>query len=226
MENDLKKVETTPTHSTPLPHTNKDIPTLSLERDAPRIQNETPLSFVEEAVEEKIEPPKPKAPIISPWTKQRLDQKPVMDVTMNYTDRIGRDIQEEPESVWKKTAPTKEINYATSIGMLLPIEEEKKSWKPIVTQEAVPLEELFQEEKLQKQQQRELEKEAQPKKKGKKGKGEWKPVDLSFKSTPNPSVTSVSLPSGMKSFKEIQEEQKREQQKENAAKAQVSSNRK
>lgn len=223
MESDLKKMETTPTYSAPLPHNNKDIPTLSLERDAPRIHNETPLSFVEEAVEEKVEPPKPKAPIISPWTKQRLDQKPVMDVTMNYTDRIGRDIQEEPESVWKKTAPTTQLNYATSIGILLPIEEEKKSWKPVVAQEAIPLEELFQEEKLQKQQQKELEKDVVPKKKGKKGKREWKPVDLSFKSTPNPSVASATLPSGMKSFKEIQEEQKREQQKENAAKAQTPS---
>ena len=81
-----------------LPSSHKAISALNLERDAPRIANDISMFTInptpsESSNEMLTEPPKvsqPKKPIISPWTKKRLDEKPVMDeVTMSYSDRVG-----------------------------------------------------------------------------------------------------------------------------------------
>ena len=229
MEQEVKESTKAPKKIVPLPHSNKEIPTLNLERDAPRIQNDTALFYVEEAPK-KVEPPKPKEPVISPWTKQRLDTKPTINRSIDYSERIGRDIQpEEPVNVWeKKTRDLSTVNYSATVGIALPIEEEKKTWKPVAVQAAVPLEELLREEKQQQKQQQQQQKQAEnllvPKEKGKKGKREWKPVDLSAKPTPTRIGTTTinansSVLAGRKSFKEILEEQEQEKKKETSLKA-------
>ena len=233
MEHTLHQTNETPAVTYTLPTSNKAISALNLERDAPRIKNDTALFYVEQAPVQEPPQPQPKQPIISPWTKQRLDQKPVVSSSTNYSNRIGMNMEPDepakPASVWSQ--PEKETiqNYSNSIGMgiVLPFEQqEKKSWKPMAVPEAVPLEEILKEEKLQKQQQKEEESLLKGTgKKGKKGKKDWKPVDLSFKSTPttNKNAPVVSLASGRKSFKEIQEEQMKEKKQETAQKQQTTS---
>lgn len=226
MEQEVKESTKVPKKSIPLPQSNKDIPTLNLERDAPRIQNDTALFYVEEATPKKVEPVKPKEPVISPWTKQRLDKKPTIDRSIDYSERIGRDIQpDEPVNVWeKKTRDLSSVNYSATVGIALPVEEEKKTWKPVAVQTAVPLEELLREEKQQQQQQKQAENLLVPKEKGKKGKREWKPVDLSAKPSSSPYATTTSTATanvlaGRKSFKEILEEQEQEKKKTTSLKA-------
>ena len=225
MEQEVKESSKVPKKTISLPQSNKEIPTLNLERDAPRIQNDTALFYVEEEIPKKVEPVKPKEPIISPWTKQRLDKKPTIDRSIDYSERIGKDIQpKEPVNVWeKKTQNLLSVNYSATVGIALPVEEEKKTWKPVAIQTAVPLEELLREEKQQQQQQKQAENLLVPKEKGKKGKREWKPVDLSAKptspyTTTTPTVSSNIL-AGRKSFKEILEEQEQEKKKTTSLKA-------
>ena len=166
-----------------------------------------------------VEPPKPKAPAISPWTKKQLGSKPAVPAS-DYLTRIGSAV--EPTA--PRRAPVATTGYVNRIGIALEAQEAepKKTWRVMPAMKAVPLEELLKqsqtltmeherrsEEEKEKKSEEEKEKKSEEREKKsegeKKKKNEWKPVNLA-----SPAVTRARPAAAApkcKSIKEIQEEE-------------------
>ena len=113
--------------ATPLPQDARKVPALA-PQDAARTQTVVEPEPEPEPVRAP-EPPAPKAPVISPWTKQRLDSKPTAP-SSGFSSRIGCAVEPEaPKPVWKETQPAS--GYVNRIGAALMEKEEKKTWKAI-----------------------------------------------------------------------------------------------
>lgn len=198
-----------PPSATPLPQDARKVPALA-PQDAARVQT------VVEPEPEPVrapEPPAPKAPVISPWTKQRLDSKPTAP-SSGFSSRIGCAVEPEaPKPVWKETQPAS--GYVNRIGAALMEKEEKKTWKAIEPTNAVPLEEILkQSQTLAAEHAKRQENEVKKSKKDRKTV--WKPVDLSEGVATRP-VRPVQTVPKCKSIKEIQKEElakKKEKEKE------------
>lgn len=224
--------------ATPVAPISSKIPALS-SQDATRV-TPTPQPSVEHPTqpsvepEPVVEPPKPKAPAISPWTKKQLGSKPAVPAS-DYLTRIGSAV--EPTA--PRRAPVATTGYVNRIGIALEAQEAepKKTWRVMPATKAVPLEELLKqsqtltmeherrseeekekkseekkekksEEEKEKKSEREKEKKTEEKEKkseGEKKKKEWKPVNLA-----SPAVTRARPAAAApkcKSIKEIQEEE-------------------
>ena len=206
---------------TPVAPISSKIPALS-SQDATRV-TPTPQPSVEHPTqpsvepEPVVEPPKPKAPAISPWTKKQLGSKPAVPAS-DYLTRIGSAV--EPTA--PRRAPVATTGYVNRIGIALEAQEAepKRVWRVMPATKAVPLEELLkQSQTLTMEHERrseEKEKKSEEKKKTegekkeeregeKKKKKEWKPVNLA-----SPAVTRARPAAAApkcKSIKEIQEEE-------------------
>ena len=201
--------------ATPVAPISSKIPALS-SQDATRV-TPTPQPSVEHPTqpsvepEPVVEPPKPKAPAISPWTKKQLGSKPAVPAS-DYLTRIGSAV--EPTA--PRRAPVATTGYVNRIGIALEAQEAepKRTWRVMPATKAVPLEELLkqsqtltmeherrsEEEKEKKSEEREKKSEGEKKK-----KKEWKPVNLA-----SPAVTRARPAAAApkcKSIKEIQEEE-------------------
>lgn len=201
--------------ATPVAPISSKIPALS-SQDATRV-TPTPQPSVEHPTqpsvepEPVVEPPKPKAPAISPWTKKQLGSKPAVPAS-DYLTRIGSAV--EPTA--PRRAPVATTGYVNRIGIALEAQEAepKKVWRVMPATKAVPLEELLkqsqtltmeherrsEEKKEKKTEEREKKSEGEKKK-----KKEWKPVNLA-----SPAVTRARPAAAApkcKSIKEIQEEE-------------------
>ena len=201
--------------ATPVAPISSKIPALS-SQDATRV-TPTPQPSVEHPTqpsvepEPVVEPPKPKAPAISPWTKKQLGSKPAVPAS-DYLTRIGSAV--EPTA--PRRAPVATTGYVNRIGIALEAQEAepKKVWRLMPATKAVPLEELLkqsqtltmeherrsEEKKEKKTEEREKKSEGEKKK-----KKEWKPVNLA-----SPAVTRARPAAAApkcKSIKEIQEEE-------------------
>ena len=217
--------------ATPVAPISSKIPALS-SQDATRV-TPTPQPSVEHPTqpsvepEPVVEPPKPKAPAISPWTKKQLGSKPAVPAS-DYLTRIGSAV--EPTA--PRRAPVATTGYVNRIGIALEAQEAepKKTWRVMPATKAVPLEELLKqsqtltmeherrseeekekksEEKKEKKNEEEKEKKTEEREKKsegeKKKKKEWKPVNLA-----SPAVTRARPAAAApkcKSIKEIQEEE-------------------
>ena len=217
--------------ATPVAPISSKIPALS-SQDATRV-TPTPQPSVEHPTqpsvepEPVVEPPKPKAPAISPWTKKQLGSKPAVPAS-DYLTRIGSAV--EPTA--PRRAPVATTGYVNRIGIALEAQEAepKKTWRVMPATKAVPLEELLKqsqtltmeherrseekkekksEEKKEKKSEEEKEKKTEKREKKsegeKKKKKEWKPVNLA-----SPAVTRARPAAAApkcKSIKEIQEEE-------------------
>lgn len=217
--------------ATPVAPISSKIPALS-SQDATRV-TPTPQPSVEHPTqpsvepEPVVEPPKPKAPAISPWTKKQLGSKPAVPAS-DYLTRIGSAV--EPTA--PRRAPVATTGYVNRIGIALEAQEAepKKTWRVMPATKAVPLEELLKqsqtltmeherrseekkekksEEKKEKKSEEEKEKKTEEREKKsegeKKKKKEWKPVNLA-----SPAVTRARPAAAApkcKSIKEIQEEE-------------------
>lgn len=218
--------------ATPVAPISSKIPALS-SQDATRV-TPTPQPSVEHPTqpsvepEPVVEPPKPKAPAISPWTKKQLGSKPAVPAS-DYLTRIGSAV--EPTA--PRRAPVATTGYVNRIGIALEAQEAepKRVWRVMPAMKAVPLEELLKqsqtltmeherrseeekekksEEKKEKKSEEEKEKKSEEKKEKKsegekKKKKEWKPVNLA-----SPAVTRARPAAAApkcKSIKEIQEEE-------------------
>ena len=209
--------------ATPVAPISSKIPALS-SQDATRV-TPTPQPSVEHPTqpsvepEPVVEPPKPKAPAISPWTKKQLGSKPAVPAS-DYLTRIGSAV--EPTA--PRRAPVATTGYVNRIGIALEAQEAepKKTWRVMPATKAVPLEELLkqsqtltmeherriEEEKEKKSEEKKEKKTEEREKKSegeKKKKKEWKPVNLA-----SPAVTRTRPAAAApkcKSIKEIQEEE-------------------
>lgn len=217
--------------ATPVAPISSKIPALS-SQDATRV-TPTPQPSVEHPTqpsvepEPVVEPPKPKAPAISPWTKKQLGSKPAVPAS-DYLTRIGSAV--EPTA--PRRAPVATTGYVNRIGIALEAQEAepKRVWRVMPAMKAVPLEELLKqsqtltmeherwseeekekksEEKKEKKSEEKKEKKSEGEKKKseeeKKKKKEWKPVNLA-----SPAVTRARPAAAApkcKSIKEIQEEE-------------------
>lgn len=208
--------------ATPVAPISSKIPALS-SQDATRV-TPTPQPSVELSTqpsvepEPVVEPPKPKAPAISPWTKKQLGSKPAVPAS-DYLTRIGSAV--EPTA--PRRAPVATTGYVNRIGIALEAQEAepKRVWRVMPATKAVPLEELLkqsqtltmeherrsEEEREKKSEEREKKSEEREKKSEgeKKKKKEWKPVNLA-----SPAVTRARPATAApkcKSIKEIQEEE-------------------
>lgn len=217
--------------ATPVAPISSKIPALS-SQDATRV-TPTPQPSVEHPTqpsvepEPVVEPPKPKAPAISPWTKKQLGSKPAVPAS-DYLTRIGSAV--EPTA--PRRAPVATTGYVNRIGIALEAQEAepKKTWRVMPAMKAVPLEELLKqsqtltmeherrseeekekksEEKKEKKNEEEKEKKTEEREKKsegeKKKKKEWKPVNLA-----SPAVTRARPAAAApkcRSIKEIQEEE-------------------
>lgn len=204
---------------TPVAPISSKIPALS-SQDATRV-TPTPQPSVEHPTqpsvepEPVVEPPKPKAPAISPWTKKQLGSKPAVPAS-DYLTRIGSAV--EPTA--PRRAPVATTGYVNRIGIALEAQEAepKKTWRVMPEMKAVPLEELLKqsqtltmeherrsEEEKEKKSEEEKEKKSEEREGEKKKKKEWKPVNLA-----SPAVTRARPAAAApkcKSIKEIQEEE-------------------
>lgn len=199
---------------TPVAPISSKIPALS-SQDATRV-TPTPQPSVEHPMqpsvepEPVVEPPKPKAPAISPWTKKQLGSKPAMPAS-DYLTRIGSAV--EPTA--PRRAPVATTGYVNRIGIALEAQEAepKRVWRVMPATKAVPLEELLKQSQTltmehERRSEEEKEKKSEEKKKSegeKKKKKEWKPVNLA-----SPAVTRARPAAAApkcKSIKEIQEEE-------------------
>ena len=208
--------------ATPVAPISSKIPALS-SQDATRV-TPTPQPSVEHPTqpsvepEPVVEPPKPKAPAISPWTKKQLGSKPAVPAS-DYLTRIGSAV--EPTA--PRRAPVATTGYVNRIGIALEAQEAepKKAWRVMPAMKAVPLEELLKQSQTltmehERRIEEEKEKKSEEKKKSegekekksegeKKKKKEWKPVNLA-----SPAVTHARPAAAApkcKSIKEIQEEE-------------------
>lgn len=193
--------------ATPVAPISSKIPALS-SQDATRV-TPTPQPSVELSTqpsvepEPVVEPPKPKAPAISPWTKKQLGSKPAVPAS-DYLTRIGSAV--EPTA--PRRAPVATTGYVNRIGIALEAQEAepKKTWRVMPATKAVPLEELLkQSQTLTMEHERRSEEEKEKKSEGEKKKKEWKPVNLA-----SPAVTRARPAAAApkcKSIKEIQEEE-------------------
>ena len=217
--------------ATPVAPISSKIPALS-SQDATRV-TPTPQPSVEHPTqpsvepEPVVEPPKPKAPAISPWTKKQLGSKPAVPAS-DYLTRIGSAV--EPTA--PRRAPVATTGYVNRIGIALEAQEAepKRVWRVMPAMKAVPLEELLKqsqtltmeherrsEEKKEKKSEEKKKTEGEKKEKKseeeqekseereKKKKKEWKPVNLA-----SPAVTRARPAAAApkcKSIKEIQEEE-------------------
>ena len=202
--------------ATPAAPISSKIPALS-SQDATRV-TPTPQPSVEHPTqpsvepEPVVEPPKPKAPAISPWTKKQLGSKPAVPAS-DYLTRIGSAV--EPTA--PRRAPVATTGYVNRIGIALEAQEAepKRVWRVMPAMKAVPLEELLkQSQTLAMEHERRSEEEKEKKTEGekkeeregeKKKKKEWKPVNLA-----SPAVTRARPAAAApkcKSIKEIQEEE-------------------
>ena len=197
--------------ATPLPQDARKVPALA-PQDAARVQTVVEPEPEPEPVRAP-EPPAPKAPVISPWTKQRLDSKPTAP-SSGFSSRIGCAVEPEaPKPVWKETQPAS--GYVNRIGAALMEKEEKKTWKAIEPTNAVPLEEILKQSQTLAAEHAKRQ-ESEVKKSKKDRKTVWKPVDLSEGVATRP-VRPVQTVPKCKSIKEIQKEElakKKEKEKE------------
>ena len=187
--------------ATSLPQDVRKVPALA-PQDATRVQTVAePEPEVEPA--RAPEPPAPKTPVISPWTKQRLDSKPVAPAS-GFSSRIGCAVEPEAsKAVWKEAQPAS--GYVNRIGAALMEKEEKKTWKAIEPANAVPLEEILkQSQTLATEHAKRQENEVKKSKKDRKTV--WKQVDLSEGVATRP-VRPVQTVPKCKSIKEIQKEE-------------------
>lgn len=200
-----------PPSATPLPQDARKVPALA-PQDAARVQTVVEPEPEPEPVRAP-EPPAPKAPVISPWTKQRLDSKPTAP-SSGFSSRIGCAVEPEaPKPVWKETQPAS--GYVNRIGAALMEKEEKKTWKAIEPTNAVPLEEILKQSQTLAAEHAKRQ-ESEVKKSKKDRKTVWKPVDLSEGVATRP-VRPVQTVPKCKSIKEIQKEElakKKEKEKE------------
>lgn len=197
--------------ATSLPQDARKVPALA-PQDAARVQTVVEPEPEPEPVRAP-EPPAPKAPVISPWTKQRLDSKPTAP-SSGFSSRIGCAVEPEaPKPVWKETQPAS--GYVNRIGAALMEKEEKKTWKAIEPTNAVPLEEILKQSQTLAAEHAKRQ-ESEVKKSKKDRKTVWKPVDLSEGVATRP-VRPVQTVPKCKSIKEIQKEElakKKEKEKE------------
>lgn len=196
------------------PSTTNQIPALTLERDARKIT----LPVSESASESSAGPvsvpaptpsSKPSKPIISPWTRQRLDQGALSPVDL--ATKMGWTIKENPHTTYESQQKPSS-SYSDRIGTMVSTDEAKKDivWNIPSTPAAVPLEQILREQQAEKKTvpvpKQSVATPTPAPAPPKKGKGtQWTRVVLSQQTSMR--LVTHPAPSG-KSFQEIMEEQK------------------
>ena len=213
------------------------IPSLKLARDARRSQQPVaPTPSVAPSTESPITQSKP---LVSPWTRQPLDSPGPAPSSLDYASKIGRGMKPEAPSVPVATPASAE--YSNRIGISLipePAQPKKSVWGATAVAGAVPLNQILREQReasgvkapvspvvpssgaLEKEKVV-SEKAPTEKPSGKKGKSQWTRVDLRSPAL-HMRPTAATTPKG-KSFQEIMEEQKLEQDRKKEQKPKASS---